>query len=159
MNRLAISYYGTNEEYTAEVSFVCLSVCLSQSIRLQNSPYFCVQVRMKSQTKGLEWGWKRKVRLGRDTKQTLQTGRFPYVIFVWMTRFFLSPHTPFGHGRLARLARMRLLRCTKPILRLKTNCFAVYPFVCPVIHPSIHPLYYLRFHCLLFVFSNVDHLV
>ena len=43
--------------------------------RLQNSPNFCVfkyaravflriQVRASSQTKGLEWGWKQRARLG-----------------------------------------------------------------------------------------------
>ena len=30
--------------------------------RLQNSLYFCIQVRASSQTKGLEWGWKQRAR-------------------------------------------------------------------------------------------------
>ena len=41
--------------------------------------FLLIQVRASSQTKGLEWGWKQKARLGRDAKNTV---------------FFLSPHTP-----------------------------------------------------------------
>ena len=44
-------------------------------------------------------------------------------------RFFLSPYTPYGLVRLARFARVRLLRHALPIslliLRKKTDCFAV----------------------------------
>ena len=60
-----------------------------------------VQVRASSQTKGLEWGWKQRARLGRD-----------------------------GRVRLARFARVRLLRHALPIsftdFEKKTDCFAVY---------------------------------
>ena len=56
--------------------------------------------RASRQTKGLEWGWKQGARLGRDAKNTV---------------FFLSPHTPFGRVRLARFARVRLLRHPLPI--------------------------------------------
>ena len=67
-----------------------------------------IQVRASSQTKGLERGWKRRVRLGRDV-------------------FFLSPHTPYGRVRLARFARVRLLRHALPIslliLRKKNRLF------------------------------------
>ena len=44
--------------------------------------------------------------------------------------FFLSRHRPYGRVRLARFARVRLLRHALPIslliLRKKTDCFAVY---------------------------------
>ena len=44
--------------------------------------------------------------------------------------FCLSSHTPYGRVRLARFARLRLLRHALPnsllILRKKTDCFAVY---------------------------------
>ena len=40
--------------------------------------------------------------------------------------FSLSPHTPCGRVRLARFARVRLLRHALPILRKKPDCFAVY---------------------------------
>ena len=44
--------------------------------------------------------------------------------------FFLSPHTPYGSVRIARFARVRLLRhalqISLLILRKKTDCFAVY---------------------------------
>ena len=76
-----------------------------------------IQERASSQTKGLEWGWKQRARLGRDAKK--------YV-------FFLSPHTPYGRVRLARFARVRLLRHALPIsftdFEKKTDCFAVYPW-------------------------------
>ena len=74
---------------------------VSQTPRLQNSPYFLrIQVRASSQTKGLERSWKQRARLGRDAKNTV---------------FFLSPHTPYGRVRLARFARVRLLRHALPI--------------------------------------------
>ena len=40
----------------------------SRQPRLQNSPFLRIQVRASSQTKGLEWGWKQRARLGRDAK-------------------------------------------------------------------------------------------
>ena len=52
--------------------------------------------------------------------------------------FFLSPHTPYGRVRLARFARVRLLRHALPIslliLRKKNDCFAVYSSV--AFHPA-----------------------
>ena len=54
-----------------------------------------IQVRASSQTKGLERVSKQRARLGRDAKNTF---------------FFLSPHTLYGRVRLARVARVRLLR-------------------------------------------------
>lgn len=47
VNRLAISYYGTNEEYTAEVSFVCLSVCLSVHQTAKQPIFFCSSTHEK----------------------------------------------------------------------------------------------------------------
>ena len=32
----------------------------------KQSVFLCIQVRASSQTKGLEWGWKQRARLGRD---------------------------------------------------------------------------------------------
>ena len=62
---------------------------VSQTPRLQNSPYFLrIQVRASSQTKGLERSWKQRARLGRDAN---------------------------GRVRLARFARVRLLRHALPI--------------------------------------------
>ena len=55
-----------------------------------------IQVRASSQTKGRERGWKQRARLWRDG-------------------FFLSPHTPYRRVRLARFARVRLLRHALPI--------------------------------------------
>ena len=37
----------------------------------KQSVYLRIQERTKSQTKGLEWGWKRRTRLRRDAKNTL----------------------------------------------------------------------------------------
>ena len=57
-------------------------------------------------------------------------------LIVWKTDsrfFFLPPHTSYGRVRLARFARVRLLRHALPIslliLREKkdNDCFAVYP--------------------------------
>ena len=48
--------------------------------------------------------------------------------------FFLSPHTPVGRVRLARFARVRLLRHALPIsftdFEKKIDCFAVYRRSC-----------------------------
>ena len=57
-------------------------------------------------------------------------------LIVWKTDsrfFFLPPHTPVGRVRLARFARVRLLRHALPISLLilrekkENDCFAVYP--------------------------------
>ena len=76
----------------------------------KQSVFLRIHVRASSQTKGLERGWKQRARLGRDAKNTV---------------FFLSPHTPYGRVRLARFARVRLLRHALPIslliLRKKTT--------------------------------------
>ena len=64
----------------------------------KQSVFLRIQVRASSQTKGLERGCKQRARLGRDAKN-----------------FFLSPHTPVGRVRLARFARVRLLRHALPI--------------------------------------------
>ena len=61
---------------------------------------FAYLLRSSSQKEGLERGWKQRARLGRDAKNTV---------------FFLSPHTPYGRVRLARFARVRLLRHALPI--------------------------------------------
>ena len=76
--------------------------------RLQNSPYFCV---FKYATR--EQSNKRS---GTKLKTESETGE---------RRYFLSPHTPYGRVRLARFARVRLLRHALPIslliLRKKTT--------------------------------------
>ena len=43
-----------------------------QKVGLENSPSFCVfkYLRGSSQTKGREWGWKQRARLGRDAKNS-----------------------------------------------------------------------------------------
>ena len=56
--------------------------------RLQNSPYFCVF----KYARAVKRGWKQRARLGR--------------------------HTPYGRVRLARFARVRLLRHALPIFLL-----------------------------------------
>ena len=61
--------------------------------------FFSIQVCANSQTKGLERGWKQRVRLGRDAKNSLAS-----------------------HARLLRHA----LPISILILRKKTDCFAVY---------------------------------
>ena len=62
--------------------------------RLQNteqSVFLRIQVRVSSQTKGLERGWKQRARLGRDAKNN------------------------FFHSWGSRVARVRLLRHALPI--------------------------------------------
>ena len=79
--------------------------------RLQNSPYFCV---FKYATRAV----KQKVWNEAENRER-DLGR-------------VSSHKPYGRVRLARFARVRLLRHALPIslliLRIKKNdCFAVYP--------------------------------
>ena len=63
------------------------------STREQSNKRSGTQLKTESET----WGETLKIR----------TVRFAY--------FFLSPHTPYGHVRLARFARVRLLRHALPI--------------------------------------------
>ena len=81
--------------------------------RLQNSPFFLrIQVGANNETKGLERGWNRRVRL---------------------RSFFLSPHTPYRRVRLARFACVRLWRHALPIslliLRKKLTVLQSRPIV------------------------------
>ena len=70
-------------------------------LRLQNSPYFCV---FKDARAVKQKVWNEAENRERDWGETLKI-RF----------FFLSPHTPIGRVRLARFARVRLLRHALPI--------------------------------------------
>ena len=65
--------------------------------RLQNSPYFCVFKYARAVKQKV---WNEAENRERDWGETL---------------FFLSPHTPYGRVRLARFARVRLLRHALPI--------------------------------------------
>ena len=75
------------------------------STRLQNSPYFCVFKYARAVTQKV---WNEAENRERD----------------W------GEHTPYGRVRLARFARVRLLRHASPIsftdFEKKTDCFAVY---------------------------------
>ena len=83
--------------------------------KLQNSPYFCV----------LKYARAVKQKAGARLKTESETGERRCFFFV----FFRSPHTRYGPVRLARFARIRLLRHASSIslliLRKKTDCFAV----------------------------------
>ena len=72
--------------------------------RLQNSPYFCV-FKYARVVKQKVWNEaeNRERDLGRDAKNMF---------------FFLSPHRPYGHVRLACFARVRLLWHALPISSL-----------------------------------------
>ena len=65
--------------------------------RLQNSPYFCVFKYARAVKQKV---WNEAENRERDWGETL---------------FSLSPHTPYGRVRLARSARIRLLRHALPI--------------------------------------------
>ena len=65
--------------------------------RLQNSPYFCVFKYARAVKQKV---WNEAENRERDWGETLK---------------ILSPHTPYGRVRLARFARVRLLRHTLPI--------------------------------------------
>ena len=82
-------------------------VAATSSTRLQNSPNFCVFKNARAVKQKV---WNEAENRERDWGETLKirTVRFAYV-------FFLSPHTPFGRVRLARFARVRLLRHPLPI--------------------------------------------
>ena len=57
---------------TGRVATATLFLELLHSVYTAKQPIFlCIQVRMSSQTKGLERGWKQRVRLGRDAKNSL----------------------------------------------------------------------------------------
>ena len=69
----------------------------SVNTRLQNSPYFCV----------FKYGRAVKQKVGNEAENRERD---------WgETVFFLSPHTPVARVRLARFARVRLLRHALPI--------------------------------------------
>ena len=76
-------------------------VAATSSTRLQNSPNFCVFKNARAVKQKV---WNEAENRERDWGETLKI-RF----------FFLSPHTPFGRVRLARFARVRLLRHPLPI--------------------------------------------
>ena len=78
--------------------------------RLQNSPYFCVFMYARAVKQKV---WNEAENRERDWGETLKI------------RFFSLAHTPYGRVRLARFARVRLLRHALPIslliLRKKTT--------------------------------------
>ena len=88
--------------------------------RLQNSPYFCVFKYTRAVKQKV---WNEAENRERDWGETLKI------------RFFLSPHTPYGRVRLARFARVRLLRHALPISLL---IFRKKPTVLQSIQTSVH---------------------
>ena len=72
-----------------------------QNRRLQNSPHFCVFKYARAVKQKV---WNEAENRERDWGETLKN-----------TVFSLSPHTPYGRVRLARFARIRLLRHALPI--------------------------------------------
>ena len=84
-----------------------------------------IQVRASSQTKGLERGWKQRVRLARDAKNTdcpfcirYFRSNYPLLSATHWLNFnatCLLSRTPHGRVRLVRFARVRLLRHGLPI--------------------------------------------
>ena len=79
--------------------------------KLQNSPYFCV----------FKYARAVKQKAGARLKKESENGE--------RRCFFFFFHTRYGRVRLARFARIRLLRHASSIslliLRKKTDCFAV----------------------------------
>ena len=80
----------------------------------KQSVFLRIQVHASSQTKGLERGWKQRARLGRDAKNISSLA---------------------GRVRLARFARVRLLRNALPISLL---IFRKKPTVLQSIQTSVH---------------------
>ena len=72
-----------------------------QNRRLQNSPHFCVFKYARAVKQKV---WNEAENRERDWGETLKN-----------TVFSLSPHTSYGRVRLARFARIRLLRHALPI--------------------------------------------
>ena len=91
----------------APLDYKTVRIFAYSSTREQSNKRSGTQLKTESET----WGETLKIR----------TVRFAYMYF------FLSPHTPYGR---VRLARVRLLRHDLPIslliLRKKPDCFAVY---------------------------------
>ena len=85
---------------------------------LQNSPYFCVFKYTRAVKQKV---WNEAENRERDWGETL--------------KFLLSPHTPYGRVRLARFARVRLLRNALPISLL---IFRKKPTVLQSIQTSVH---------------------
>ena len=96
----------TNTQYVTHVScYICHHICrvfLRWVLnRLQNSPYFSVFKYARAVKQKV---WNGAENRERDWGETLKN-----------TFFSLSPHTPYGRVRLARFARVRLLRHALPI--------------------------------------------
>ena len=86
MNLGLFSLYSlyTHSLDCARLEFLCFHTF---SWSAKQSVFFRIQVRANSQTRGLEWGWKRRPRLGRDAKNTDRPFCIRY-IFVRIIRFF-----------------------------------------------------------------------
>ena len=102
-------------------------------IRLQNSPYFCVlkyaraiKHKVWNEAENREPDWGETLKYGLSVLHTLYSFKLPFSPSHGQFPF-LSPNTPYGCVRLARFARVRLLRHALPIslliLRKKNRLF------------------------------------